>query len=121
MGKLGGSTIAGDLVTNNNPDGSTNSQIIRLGQDQSTVTSSGGYDYDLIQSGAPSDFVFSLNYTNQSASVKHDTGTWRAADGASGATYDNLGTETKSSRVLIVDSGNQLFLGAHEFLGSLRF
>ncbi len=90
--------INSDPIITNNPDGSTSSQIIRLGQDQSTVTSAGGYDYHLIQSGSPSDFVFSLNHTSQSQSGKHDTGTWRAADGTSGATYDNLGSETKGSR-----------------------
>jgi filamentous hemagglutinin len=42
--------------------------------------------------------VFSLNHTSQSQSGKHDTGTWQAADGSSGATYDNLGSETKNSR-----------------------
>jgi hypothetical protein len=87
-----------DPIITTNPDGSTSSQIIQLGQDQSTVTSAGGYDYHLTQSGSPTDFVFALNHTSQSASGKHDTGTWQAADGTSGATYDNLGGETKNSR-----------------------
>ena len=87
-----------DPIITNNPDGSTSSQIIQLGQDQSTVTSSGGYDYHLTQSGSPLDFVFSLGHTSQSQAAKQDTGTWRAADGTSGATYDNLGIETKNSR-----------------------
>ena len=38
------------------------------------------------------------NATSQSQSAKHDTGTWRAANGSSGANYDNLGTEAKNSR-----------------------
>ena len=38
------------------------------------------------------------NATSQSQSAKYDTGTWRAADGTSGANYDNLGNETKNSR-----------------------
>ncbi len=87
-----------DPIITTNPDGSTSTQTIQLGQDQSTVTSGGGYDYHLTQSGSPTDFVFALNHTSQSALGKHDTGTWRAADGTSGATYDNLGSETKSSR-----------------------
>jgi hypothetical protein len=52
----------------------------------------------LLELGSPTDFVFSLNHTSQSQSGKHDTGTWQAADGSSGATYDNLGSETKNSR-----------------------
>ncbi len=85
-------------IITNNPDGSTSSQIIQLGQDQAKVTAAGGYDYQLTQSGSPKDFLFSLNHTSQSQSAKQDTGTWRAADGTSGATYDNLGSETKNSR-----------------------
>ena len=86
-----------DPIITNNPDGSTSSQIIRLGQDQSTLTSAGGFDYHLTQSGSPSDFVFTLGHTSQSQAAKQDTETWRALDGTSGATYDNLGGETKNS------------------------
>jgi len=103
-----------DTIITNNPDGSTTSQIIRLGQDQSTVTSGGGYDYHLTQSGTPTDFVFSLNHTSQSQSGKHDTGTWQAADGSSGATYDNLGSETKNSRANLsgrVQNGSVYYTG----------
>ena len=85
-------------IITNNPDGTTSSQIIQLGQDQAAITSVGGYDYHLTQSGTPKDFLFSLNHTSQSQSAKYDTGTWRAADGSSGANYDNLGTEAKNSR-----------------------
>ena len=38
------------------------------------------------------------NATSQSQSAKYDTGSWRAADGSSGANYDHLGTEAKNSR-----------------------
>ncbi len=103
-----------DPIITNNPDGSTSIQIINLGQDQSTVTSTGGYDYRLTQSGSPTDFVFSLGHTSQSQSGKHDTGTWRAADGSSGATYDNLGSETKNSRANLsgqVQNGSVYYTG----------
>jgi hypothetical protein len=103
-----------DPIITNNPDGSTSTQINKLGQDQSTVTSAGGYDYHLVQSGTPKDFVFSLNHTSQSQSGKHDTGTWRAADGTSGATYDNLGSETKGSRANLsgrVQNGSVYYTG----------
>ncbi len=87
-----------DPIITNNPDGSTSSQIIKLGQDQSTLTSTGGYAYHLTQSGSPTDFVFALGHTSQSQSGKNDTGSWRALDGNRGATYDNLGSETNNSR-----------------------
>ncbi len=87
-----------DPIITNNGDGTTTASMVQLGQDQSTLTSTGGYDYHLTQSGSPSDFVFALGHTSQSQSGKHDTGTWRAANGTSGATYDNLGSETKNSR-----------------------
>ena len=87
-----------DPIITDNGDGTFTSRIVPLGQDQSTVTSAGGYDYHLTQSGSPKDFLFSLNHTSQSQSAKYDTGTWRAADGTSGANYDNLGNETKNSR-----------------------
>ena len=85
-----------------------------MGQDQSTVTSAGGYDYHLTQSGSPTDFVFTLGHTSQSQSCKHDTGTWRAADGTSGATYENLGNETKNSRANLsgrVQNGSVYYTG----------
>ena len=103
-----------DPIITTNPDGSTSSQIIRLEEDQSTVTSGGGYDYHLVQSGSPSDFVFTLNHTSQSQSGKHDTGTWRAADGSSGSNYDNLGSETKGSRANLsgrVQNGSVYYTG----------
>ena len=87
-----------DPIITDNGDGTFTSRIVPLGQDQAAITSAGGYDYHLTQSGSPKDFLFSLNHTSQSQSAKHDTGTWRAANGSSGATYDNLGTEAKNSR-----------------------
>ena len=86
-----------DPIITNNPDGTTTSSMVQLGQDQSTVTSGGGYDYHLTQSGSPKDFLFALGHPSQSQSGKNDSGTWQAADGTSGATYDNLGSETKNS------------------------
>ena len=85
-------------IVTDNGDGTSTSRVIQLGQDQSTVTSAGGYDYHLTQAGSPTDFVFSLGHISQSQSGKNDTGSWRAADGSSGATYDNLEGETKNSR-----------------------
>ena len=87
-----------DPIITDNGDGTFTSSVVQLGQDQAAITSAGGYDYHLTQSGTPKDFLFSLNHTSQSQSGKQDTGTWRAADGTSGATYDNLGNETKNSR-----------------------
>ena len=87
-----------DPILTDNGDGTSSSRVVQLGQDQAKLTSAGGYDYHLTQSGSPKDFLFSLNHTSQSQSAKQDTGTWRAADELSGANYDNLGNETKNSR-----------------------
>ncbi len=103
-----------DPIITDNPDGTTTSTMVILGQDQSDVTSAGGYDYHLTQSGSPLDFVFSLGHTSQSQAAKQDTGTWRAADGTSGATYDNLGSETKNSRASLsgrVQNGSVYYTG----------
>ena len=87
-----------DPIITDNGDGTSSSRVVQLGQDQAKVTSAGGYDYHLTQSGSPKDFLFSLNHTSQSQSAKDDTGTWRAADRTSGANYYHLGTEAKNSR-----------------------
>ena len=88
-------------IVTDNGDGTSTSRVIQLGQDQSILTSAGGYGYHLTQLGSPLDFGFALNHTSQSQSGKQETGTWRAVDGTSGATYDNLGSETKNSRATL--------------------
>jgi len=101
-------------IITNNGDGTFTSSVVQLGQDQAAITSEGGYDYHLTQSGSPKDFLFSLNHTSQSQSAKYDTGTWRAADGTSGANYDNLGSETKNSRANLagrVQNGTVYYTG----------
>ncbi len=42
--------------------------------------------------------MFRLGHTSHSQSGNKETGSWRALDGTSGPTYDNLGSETKNSR-----------------------
>ena len=103
-----------DPIITDNGDGTFTSSVVQLGQDQAAITSAGGYDYHLTQSGSPKDFLFSLNHTSQSQSAKYDTGTWRAADGTSGANYDNLGNETKNSRADLagrVQNGSVYYAG----------
>ena len=103
-----------DPIITDNGDGTFTSSVVQLGQDQAKVTSAGGYDYHLTQSGSPKDFLFSLNHTSQSQSAKQETGSWRAADGTSGANYDNLGNETKNSRANLagrVQNGTVYYTG----------
>ena len=52
-------------ILTDNGDGTFTSRIVQLGQDQAAITSVGGYDYHLTQSGTPKDFLFSLNHTSQ--------------------------------------------------------
>ena len=54
-----------DPILTDNGDGTFTSRIVQLGQDQAAITSVGGYDYHLTQSGTPKDFLFSLNHTSQ--------------------------------------------------------
>ena len=101
-------------IITDNGDGTFTSSVVQLGQDQAAITSAGGYDYHLTQSGSPKDFLFSLNHTSQSQSAKQETGTWRAADGTTGANYDNLGNETKNSRANLsgrVQNGSIYYTG----------
>ena len=40
-------------ILTDNGDGTSSSRVVQLGQDQAKVTSAGGYDYHLTQSGTP--------------------------------------------------------------------
>ena len=53
-----------DPIITDNGDGTFTSSVVQLGEDQATITSAGGYDYHLTQSGSPKDFLFSLNHTS---------------------------------------------------------